>query len=110
MSLTEEAYQKRIWGSYLILGILLRGQGLSKRHEVWSSLQETDEGYLQNLLTVYKLIDSYAEERDGDVFRGLYNDKVVSMMRDDLNQLEKRFLEASDNFTKIAKEIRTLNR
>ena len=110
MSLTPEAYAQRRWGSYQILRTLLEKQKLTNRYEVWSTADETQEEYLQNLLTIYKLLASYAEEREGNVFSELHNDKLRHMMADDLRQLEHRFGEISRQFSDLASKVRQLQR
>ena len=108
MCLTPEAYAERCWGSYQILRTLLEKQKLSSRYEIWSTASETKEEYLQNLLKVYELLASYAEEHEGNVFVELHNDKLRHMMADDLNLLERRFLEIAKQFAELAKDVRQL--
>ncbi len=110
MCLTSDAYAERRWGSYQILRTLLEKQKISGRYEVWSTADETQEDYLQNLLTVYKLLASYAEEHEGNVFCELHNDKLRKMMADDLNQLEHRFEEIARQFSDLAGKTRQLQR
>jgi hypothetical protein len=110
MCLTPEAYAERCWGSYQILRTLLEKQKLSDRYEIWSTANETQEEYLQNLLKVYKLLASYAEEHEGNVFCDLHNDKLRHMMADDLSQLEHRFGEIARQFSDLASRVRQLQR
>ena len=110
MCLTLDAYAERCWGSYQILRTLLEKQKLTSRYEVWSTANETQEEYLQNLLKIYKLLASYAEEREGNVFSELHNDKLQYMMADDLRQLEHRFGEIARQFSDLASEVRQLQR
>ena len=110
MCLTPEAYAERCWGSYQILRTLLEKQTLSDRYEIRSTANETQEEYLQNLLKVYKLLGSYAEEHEGNVFCELHNDKLRHMMADDLDQLEHRFLEIAKQFADLASRVRQLQR
>ena len=110
MCLTPEAYAERCWGSYQILRTLLEKQKLSDRYEVWSTADETQEDYLQNLLKVFKLLASYAEQHEGSVFRELHNDKLEYMMMDDLRQLEHRLAQVSDQFAELARTVRQLQR
>lgn len=109
MSLTSEAYAERCWGSYQILRTLLENQKLSDRYEGWSTANETQEEYLQNLLKIFKLLASYAEQHEGSVFRDLHNDQLKQMMINDLHQLERRLAYVSDKFAELAKTVRLMS-
>ncbi len=108
MSLTPEAYAERIWGSYLVLRTLLERQKLSDRYEVWSSAKETHAEYIQNLLRVYQLLDSYSEMHNENVFCELHSDPLRSMMLEDLRQLEDRLITVSKEFSEMASRVRQL--
>lgn len=108
MSLTSEAYAKRIWEGYLVLRTLLERQKLSDRYEVWSTAKETHAEYLQNLLRVYQLLDSYSEMHDDKVFCELHSDPLRSMMSEDLRQLEDRLITVSREFSEMASRVRQL--
>jgi hypothetical protein len=110
VSLTNEAYAERCWGSYQILRTLLENQKLSDRYEIWSTANETQEEYLQNLLKIYKLLASYVEEREGNAFRDLHSDKLKHIMQEDLHQLEKRLEQVADRFEDLAKTVRQIGR
>lgn len=110
MCLTAEAYAERRWGSYQILRTLLEEQKLSDRYQVWSTASETYSDYLQNLLSIYQLLDSYAEERESDVFRELHSDQLKPLMVEDLYQLEQRLEDVSGRFADLAKAVRQMRR
>ena len=110
MCLTPEAYAKRIWGSYLVLRTVLERQKLSDRYEVWSTANETHSEYLQNLLRVYQLLDSYSEMHDEKVFCELHSDPLRSMMSEDLHQLEDRLIAVSKEFSEMASRVAQLRR
>jgi hypothetical protein len=110
MSLTTEAYAKRIWEGYLVLRTLLERQKLSDRYEVWSTADETQSEYLQNLLRVYQLLDSYAEVHDDKVFGELHSEPLRSMMVEDLHRLEDRLIRVSKQFSEMATRVAKLRK
>ncbi len=108
MSLTTEAYENRHWGSYPILRNLLANQKLSGRYEIWPTDTETNEEYLSNLLTVYRLLDSYAEANGGKVLLELHTDELHSLIIEDLRQLEIRLLNVANEFRGLASRVAQL--
>ena len=108
MCLTPEAYAERVWGSYLVLRTLLERQKLCDRYEVWSSAKETHAEYIQNLLRVYQLLDSYSEMHNENVFCELHSDPLRSVMLEDLRQLEDRLITVSKAFLEMASRVRQM--